>query len=330
MADTGSTPSVDPLASATADAVAALIDVINKGTAPGMLEAQRILMERIALEGNVVPSRIPAPRNITEIGGYLNLLQSLGQQDAASQMIASILGIAGANYAAGAFTEPPAVAFARIANDRPAGAAQPSIPTHLMVRADFVDPFIAARDALHALGCALPLLAPVPVLPAAAPGPEAPRDLLQLIGRTLDVVPAAVAVAPDSDPLALARTPPGGAAPFVLTARELDGGTLVAAQSWETLACTPATCTPSSASRQLQPLAPLLAPAGWVPVAPYVAPGSSAKLGSLTRLVNLTGLVVGQTRLGDELALLYTRAQIQTSALATHLDDRWDGATFAP
>lgn len=330
MADPTPTPGLDPLATATADAVGALIDVINKGTTPAMLEAQRILMQRIALEGNVIPSRIKPPQNITEVGGYINLLETLKQPDAETEMIASILGIAGAGFASGTFAEPPAVAFARIPNDRPEGSAQAATPTHLTIRADFVDTFSAARDALHKLGCSLPLLSPPRVLPAAVPGVPLQLDLLALLGRALDVVPAAIVVAPDTDAVALARTPPGGTAPFGLVARELDGGTLVAAQSWEALTCNATSCTPSTGSRAYQPIAPLFAPAGWVPVAPAAAAVNVNTLGSATRLINVTGLVAGQTRLGDELGLLYTRAQIATSALAIRLGDRWDGTSFSP
>jgi hypothetical protein len=281
MAD-GTTP-VSPIETATADAVSALIDVIDKGTAPPMLEAQRILMERIALEGDVIPSRIQAPQNITQIGGYINLLEDLNQRDAQAEMIASILGIAGANYGPGAFAEPPPVPFIRIANDRPIGNAQMTIPTHITMRADFLDAFQAALKSLHEVGCMLPLLAPARALPAATPGTQQNVDYLLLLGRTLDVVPATVATDPDNDALAFARKPPGGVGPYELVARELDGGALVASDTWEAFKCDASTCTASSGARQYQPLAPLLAPAGWYPQQTYTAPASLKSLGSLTR-----------------------------------------------
>ena len=49
----------------------------------------------LALQGDVIQSRIPAPRNITEIGGYLNLLQTLGQAEMRTQTLAGALGVAG-------------------------------------------------------------------------------------------------------------------------------------------------------------------------------------------------------------------------------------------
>lgn len=328
MAD-GTTP-VSPIETATADAVSSLIDVIDKGTAPPMLEAQRILMERIALEGDVIPSRIKPPQNITEVGGYINLLEDLNERDAEAEMIASILGIAGANYGPGAFAEPPPVPFVRIANDRPSGTAQMTVPTHITVRADFVDAFQAAMKSLHDVGCMLPLLAPVRALPAATPGTQLSVDYLLLLGRTLDVVPATVATDPDNDALAFARKPPGGTAPYGLAARELDGGTLVASDTWEALKCDATACTASSGSRQYQPVAPQLAPAGWYPLPSYTAPASLKSLGSLARFINVTGFVQGSTTLGSELSLLYTRAQIAQSPLAAQLDYVWDGTTFSP
>ena len=328
MAD--NTTPVSPIETATADAVGALIDVIDKGTAPPMLEAQRILMERIALEGDVIPSRIKPPQNITEVGGYINLLEDLNQRDAEAEMIASILGIAGANYGPGAFAEPPPVPFVRIPNDRPDGSAQMTIPTHITIRADFLDAFQAAMKSLHDLGCMLPLLSPARALPAATPGTQPAPDYLLLLGRTLDVVPAAVATDPDNDALAFARKPPGGTAPYALVARELDGGTLVASDTWEALKCDSTTCTASSGARQYQPLAALLAAAGWYPQPAYTAPASLKSLGSLTRFINVTGFVQGSTTLGSELSLLYTRAQIAQSPLAAQLDYVWDGTTFSP
>ncbi len=331
MADpTPTTTAPSPIETATADAVSALIDVINKGTAPTMIEAQRILMERIALEGNIVPSRIKPPLNITEVGGYINLLESLNQKDAEAEMIASILGIAGANYAPGAFAEPAPISFVRIPNDRPQGPAQASIPTHITIRADFVDAFQTAMKSLHDLGCMLPLLSTARALPAATPGAPPVIDVLAVLGRALDVVPATVTTDPDHDALALARKPPGGATPYTLSARELDGANKVAPDTWEALTCDANTCTPSSGARQYQPVAPLFAPAGWYPPPNYVAPTNATSLGSLTRLINVTGLVKGVTKLGDELSLLYTRAEIAQSALATQLDHVWDGTTFSP
>jgi len=62
------------------------------------------ILERIANESDIRPSRIPAPRNITEIGGYFNLMQEMKKeakkeadwkaiQDMLHQTLTSILGL---------------------------------------------------------------------------------------------------------------------------------------------------------------------------------------------------------------------------------------------
>jgi hypothetical protein len=53
--------------------LSALADILRTGRTLKCLEAQRILLRRIALGGDVIPSRIPPPKNITEVGGYINL-----------------------------------------------------------------------------------------------------------------------------------------------------------------------------------------------------------------------------------------------------------------
>ncbi|MCL1851224.1 MAG: hypothetical protein FWF70_07490 [Bacteroidetes bacterium] len=40
------------------------------------------ILERIASESDVKPSRIPAPKNITEIGGYFNLMMKMKKEAA--------------------------------------------------------------------------------------------------------------------------------------------------------------------------------------------------------------------------------------------------------
>ena len=57
---------------------------------------------------------------------------------------------------------------------------------------------------------------------------------------------------------------------------------------------------------------------------------SAVKQGSLPRLINVTGLVKGQTRLSDELLLLYSRPTVMGSALAGMLSWIWNGTSFVP
>jgi hypothetical protein len=82
-----STGGVDPV-------IAALVNIIQTGTSPQVLAIQQALLRRLLLEGNVGLSRIPAPRNITEFGGYLNLLDSMGQTTVKTEAVSSALGVA--------------------------------------------------------------------------------------------------------------------------------------------------------------------------------------------------------------------------------------------
>jgi hypothetical protein len=68
--------------------------------------------------------------------------------------------------------------------------------------------------------------------------------------------------------------------------------------------------------------------AGWIHPTPVVVPLSRTQRGSLVELINLTGLVSGETSLGAELALLYTPAAIARSALASLSHFVWDGTNF--
>ena len=65
-------------------------------------EYQEQIMKRIAEETEVKPSRIPEPLNITEVGGYFNLIEQVETDDPALKaqkarmqlaLIASALGI---------------------------------------------------------------------------------------------------------------------------------------------------------------------------------------------------------------------------------------------
>lgn len=329
MADT---PVTTPTGDTAIDAILlAIVDLLKTGSNPDILEAQRILLQRIALEGDVVPSRIPAPKNITEVGGYLNLLQDTGQPELRAEMLAALLGVAGPPQpdllSPGAGLTP--LAFVPLPNDRPAGATQPAIPTTLTIRSDFLDAFQAARKAIHDAGAMLPLLSPPRVLPRSQPGATVPPDdVLPFLGRALDVVPAGLLGDPDNDPLAIARLA-GPSELFQLVARELDGGTLVPEQSWSAQKCDDTSCTAlSAAPHRYLALAPILATAGWYPQTPLVLPSSQRKAGSLSRLVNVTGLVAGTTLLGDELALLYPSGQITASTLATRLHWAWNSQAF--
>lgn len=296
-----------------------------------MLEAQRILLQRLSTQGDVFPARIPAPRNITEVGGYLNLLERAGHLDLRSSAMSGALGIAGPALGGEVLAGVVPVGFVDVPNDRPPGQAQASIPPLLGVRADFHAPLMAALSTLHAAGCTLPLRAPRAVLPASQPG-AGPSSLdatavLVALGRTLEVFPGTVLVDPASDPLAIARPETPATAPLRLVAR--DGSGAVPEATWMALRASATTvANDAPAPRRYLEVAPVLAAAGWNHPQPLQAPVSLATRGSLATFVNFTGLVAGETTLGDELALLYPPAAIARSALANSAGMVWDGQGF--
>lgn len=331
MAETDTNATVDPTFAGLMDAI---VELMKSGVRPDVLEAQRVLLQRLAAQGDVFPSRIPPPRNITEIGGYLNLLGSAGQFDVRSSAVASALGVAGPPPAGEALAGAVPVGFVEVANDRPEGPAQSSIPPLISIRADFHAPLQSALAALHASGCALPLRAPRAALPASQPG-ATPTDLdldavFAALGRTVEVFPGTALIDPAVDPLAIARleTPPTD--PVRLVARELDGGTLVPEASWvATRASTTTAVADAPALRRYLDVAPIMAAAGWNHPLPLALPVNRTDRGTLTRFVNFTGLIPDETTLGDELALLYTPAAIARSAFAAFTEWVWDGASFA-
>ena len=95
------TDTTGPSQAAVDGLLASLSDVIKSATSPDVQAAQALLLRRLALEGDVIPSRLPSPRNITEMGGYLNLVTQLGRDDLRTQMLTALLGVAGRSPLAG-------------------------------------------------------------------------------------------------------------------------------------------------------------------------------------------------------------------------------------
>lgn len=333
MAESTATAAAAEIDAGLANVIEVLVELMRTATRPDVLEAQRILLQRLAYQGDVFPSRVPAPRNITEVGGYLNLLETLGHQDVRAGAVASALGVAGPPPGAVSLASAPPVGFLEITNDRPPGPAQPSIPPTVTIRADFHAPLLAALNALHAAGCQLPLRAPRPSLPANQPGATpASLDLnmvLAALGRTLEVFPGTVLLDPAADPLAIARRETPATSPIQLVARELDGGTVVPEASWvATRASATAVAQDPPAMVRYLEVAPIMEAAGWYHPTPVVAPSSLADRGTLVQFVNRTNLIAGETTLGQELELLYPAAAIAKSALAAFVGWIWDGTNF--
>lgn len=319
---------VDTLGARVAEA---LSEILRTSSSPEILQAQQLLLQRLALQGDVFSSRIPQPKNITEVGGYLNLLARLGEAEVRSQALAAALGVAGPNPMPGLHPTGGALFDVLRSNDRPPGEAQTSIPVQYSIRNDFAAAFDAALTTIHESGCLLPLLGFAPVgLPAVAPGSaELPGDLLLYLGRVLRLMPTAALRDPDQDALALARE--DGETTLQVVARQVDSGApnaaSVATASWVAWTCDATTCTESTDDREYLPLAPVLNAAGWHQEEPD-APESLGSAGEWWRWTNTTGLVPGVTRYGDELSQRFTAQQIAASSLRDALDHVWSGEAF--
>jgi IPT/TIG domain len=320
-------PSVDP--GLTAQLVSNLLNMLTSATSPDAVEAQNIIMRRIALEGDVVGSRVPPPRNITEIGGYVNLLTTYKEKAMREQVLAGILGVAGPNPPLGWLSNNQPLAMVDVTNDRPDGPAQPTIPLAVLVRSDFVSAVKAAIAAVHGYGATIPFASPpVLQLPVALPGATVPADILSCLGRELDLAPAAALAAPASDPLAIVR-PAGSSDPWQVAARVLTAApATVTPADYDAVQCTPTSAsTVQLTHASLVPLGPILANAGFCPATPLPLPADSTQT-AWARFTNITGLVAGVTRLGDELSLLYSAETIASSVFAAVVDWVWNGSAF--
>lgn len=325
MADTPTT-GVENLASKVTDALA---DILRTSTSPEAVQAQNLLLRRLAVEGDVFSSRVPPPRNITEVGGYLNLLESLNQDVIRSQMLAATLGVAGPNPTPGFAPTAPVLFDVQRANDRPAGPAQASVPVQFAMRNDFAPAFDAALKTIHDAGCALPILSPSRALPAAGPGVNPPTDLLPFLGRTLDLMPTAALNDPAADALAVARV--NGTTNIEVVALQLDAAApnaaAVTAKNWDAFKCDTNTCTVVTAVRKFLPLTPILNAAGWYQKPP-TAPVKLSQPGSWNRWTNVTGLIANVTTFGGEILQRLTREELAATSLRDVVTWIWDGQTF--
>jgi hypothetical protein len=310
--------------------VNSIVNILQSASSPDALEAQNIILRRIALQGDVAGFRTPPAQNITEIGGYLNLLTTLNQPEMRAQALAGILGVAGPTEPLGWVSNDQPLSFVTLANDRPGGPAQPTLSLTFVVRSDFSSELQAALSTLHQQGCTLPLSGhPAISLPPATPGGLPPADALPYLGRTLDLATATALVNPPTDPLALVRAQ-GSSGPFWIVSNVLAPGvSAVASSNYDALQCTPASCSVVTVTNaQYVPVEPLLANAGFYPASPLPRPTSNASA-SWAHFTNITGLIPGVTKLGDELSLLYNWAAINHSVFASALHWTWNGTSFA-
>ncbi|MDE3181611.1 MAG: hypothetical protein KGM47_18350 [Acidobacteriota bacterium] len=320
----------NPSTTPTGDALTgALLDMVKSASSPDVFQAQMMLLRRLALEGSVIPSRVQAPQNISQIGCYVNLLETLSEPAMREQMLAGILGVAGPNPPLGWLASAPPLSMISLPNDRPEGAFQPAIPLAFAVRSDFAGALQAGLKTLHDQGCQLPLLSNAYPLPPSAVNTQPPADVLPYLGRTLDVVPAAALNDPTADPVAMARAA-GSSDPYKLVARVIAPGTVaVAPANWDALKCDATKCTPVTMNNaSFAPIAPILNGAGFYQTSPPPQPASLATPG-WGHFTNVTGLVTGVSRLGDELSLLYSFSAIASSVFGNSLNWVWTGFAFA-
>ena len=92
-AQTNSAASGSQTAITSGDYNALISKLLETETSAQMQKIRQLMMLRTALESDIRPTRMPAPRNITEVGGYYNLLRKMNQQNMMRQMVASAIGI---------------------------------------------------------------------------------------------------------------------------------------------------------------------------------------------------------------------------------------------
>ena len=68
-----------------------VVKLLEQQTSKEVEELRNMILRRIATETTIQPARVPAPLNITEIGGYYNLLRR--RETMQYQLLASILGL---------------------------------------------------------------------------------------------------------------------------------------------------------------------------------------------------------------------------------------------
>ena len=304
----------------------ALTDVIRGATSPEIQQAQALLLRRLATQGDVIPSRIPAPLNITQIGGYFNLLSSLHEDTMRSEMLGAALGLAtGGGPGLGA---PPPMHLTSVQNQRPDGDAGAEVPLSVAVRQDFAPSLAAALAAVKTAGGMLPLWSPPIALPPTAASVPSP---LPYLGREVWVAPSLLDLDPTTAPVTLGRAATDAAPGYRLAVRVPPGAPGASMLPWSALAWDPAGMTFAThdlGDISLLPIEAVLESTPFSGGRTAATPTDRADYG-WARLTALGGLVPGVTRLGDELSLLWTTDQIAASALSAQVNTIWNGVAFS-
>lgn len=302
----------------------ALAAVIRSAASPQVQEAQVLLLRRLALEGSVLPSRIPAPLNITEVGGYLNLLAGSSSAAMHGSALAAALGLA--SPAAITWDEaPPPLGWGVVPNPIDTTSFAPLAAS---MRADLAQAWQArVAPRLEALGASIPLWSRPLRLPAT--GAEADSaDLIELVGRRAWIHPAAALGAPETDPIVLGRADTDPAEVLRVTVRATSAKVTPVAWNalvWDSVAN--ALIERPIGSAKLTDVGPIVGAAGFILASDPPRPPQRFDLGWGT-MTNSSGLLPGLTRLGDELGSVWSSREIGRSALGSRLDYVWNGATF--
>jgi hypothetical protein len=306
----------------------ALTDAIRSATGPDIQAAQALLLRRLATEGDVIPSRIPAAKNVTEAAGWYNLLTDLGETEMRREMLASVLGLASSPFTDEGGAAAPPMRFTSIPNDRPLGPGGASVPLTVTARSDLAAGLQTALSTVHADGGILPLWSPLMALP---PASTALPDPMPYLGRAVWLAPTAALSDPTTDPLVLGRTTTDPGAGYRVGVRVGAGTAAAAVLDWTGLVFD--TIGNAFVAREigtvgLLPIDAALTGTPFVAHPIAAAPSSRADL-SWARLVAVAGLVPGVSRLEDELAVLWSSDAIAASAFATHVNAVWNGTAFA-
>ncbi|HEY3528010.1 MAG TPA: hypothetical protein VGK78_02590 [Nocardioides sp.] len=307
------------------DLMGVLTGLIGSASSPEIRQAQVLLLQRLALEGDVIPSRIPAPANITQIGGYLNLLTALGQDDMRTQMLGATLGLAGSLPLPGLDQQPPPLSLAVVSNDVPPGST--GVAATVTMRSDLVSGLATALQTVHTAGGLLPLSAPAALPPVGS----AAFDPLLHLGRAVLAAPVVTLVDPQTDAVVLGRAASDTGTSYRLAVRVRSGTTGASTEDWTCLmwdAVSASYAEQTVSGATLLPIETALSGSGLMAVRPSGVPSGRNDL-AWARLADVAGLLPGVTRLGDELALVYSKRQIAASAFAPMVDFVWDGGAFA-
>jgi hypothetical protein len=306
----------------------ALASVIRASASPEVQEAQVLLLRRLALEGSVFPTRIPAPKNITELGGYLNLLEGAGEGALRTSALASALGLA--SPASLSWQDiPPSIGLGTVVNDSALANPSLNLPMSIPLRADFALLWnTAVAPKLAAAGARLPLWAAPLRLPQTTPGAAAP-DVMALLGRVIWIAPSAALTDPDRDVVLVghAITEPANALRVMLKVNVASGAAPI---DWVSLVWDDTANVALSREvgpKMLMPIDSFTNAAGFTSQSAPSIPNSRHEL-SWGRLTNTSGLLAGVSQLGDELAAVWPQRQIERSAFAKHLDRTWSGTAF--